>query len=189
MGRNKEFDEKETLEKAMLLFWEQGYEKTSINDLVEKMGIHRKSLYDTFGGKHELFLKVIENYNQVVKDKLIAEISKATTCKEAINTLFKLAIDSDFLGCLFVNSATELANRDKEIDEKVKESFSQSENFIEEIIKRGQKNGEFGSSHDSRLLAESIHSSLLGIRVLSRTSVEKDKLNRIAAMSMNLLYT
>lgn len=189
MGRSKEFDEKEALEKAMRIFWEQGYEKTSISDLVEGMGIHRKSLYDTFGGKHELFLKVIESYNEIVKSKLISEISATTTCVEAIKTLFNLAIDSDSLGCMFVNSATELANRDKEIDEKVKDSFFQSEKFIEEIIKRGQQNGEFNPSSDSKLLAESIHNSLLGIRVMSRTTTEKDKLSRIAKVSISLLYS
>ena len=121
--------------------------------------------------------------------ELLSEISKTTSCNEVIETLFNLAIDSDFLGCMFVNSATELANRDKEINEIVTNSFFQSENFIEEIIKRGQKNGEFSSSCDSKLLAESIHNSLLGIRVMSRTSTEKEKLNRIAKASMNLLYT
>lgn len=188
MGRSKEFDEKDVLMKALLIFWEQGYEKTSINDLVEGMGIHRKSIYDTFGGKHELFLKVIENYSNTIKSKLLTEISGTTTCREAIKSIFDLAIDNSSLGCLFVNSATELANRDKEIDEMVKDSFFQFENFIEEIIRRGQSNGEFSSSYDSHLLAEAIHNSLLGIRVMSRTSTEKEKLNKIAETSMKLLY-
>ena len=52
MGRSKEFEENEVLQRAMELFWQQGYEKTSMSDLVEHMGIHRKSLYDTFGDKH-----------------------------------------------------------------------------------------------------------------------------------------
>ena len=52
MARSKEFEENEVLDKAMRLFWEQGYEKTSMTDLVEHMGIHRRSLYDTFGDKH-----------------------------------------------------------------------------------------------------------------------------------------
>lgn len=55
MGRSREFDENVVLQKAMELFWKQGYEKTSLNDLVEHMGIHRRSLYDTFGDKHTLF--------------------------------------------------------------------------------------------------------------------------------------
>ena len=55
MARSKEFEENEVLDKAMKLFWEQGYEKTSMTDLVEHMGIHRRSLYDTFGDKHHCF--------------------------------------------------------------------------------------------------------------------------------------
>lgn len=56
MARSKEFDEKAVLRKAMELFWEQGYEKTSMQDLVDHMGIHRRSIYDTFGDKRSLFL-------------------------------------------------------------------------------------------------------------------------------------
>ncbi|MGO2638704.1 MAG: TetR/AcrR family transcriptional regulator, partial [Enterococcus viikkiensis] len=57
MARVKEFDETEVLTKAMQLFWQQGYEKTSMQELVDVMGIHRRSIYDTFGDKHQLFLK------------------------------------------------------------------------------------------------------------------------------------
>ena len=71
MGRSKEFEENVVLQKAMELFWEQGYEKTSLNDLVEHMGIHRRSLYDTFGDKidiHGIYLyflndKIFDNEN------------------------------------------------------------------------------------------------------------------------------
>ncbi|WP_246772684.1 TetR/AcrR family transcriptional regulator [Paenibacillus polymyxa] len=63
MSRSKEFDETEVLDKAMQLFWEQGYEKTSMTDLVKHMGIHRRSLYDTFGDKHTLFLMALDRYD------------------------------------------------------------------------------------------------------------------------------
>ena len=56
MARTKEFDEQVVLTKAMNLFWEQGYEKTSMQELVDRMGIHRRSIYDTFGDKHQLCL-------------------------------------------------------------------------------------------------------------------------------------
>jgi TetR/AcrR family transcriptional repressor of nem operon len=46
----------------MQLFWEKGYEATSVQDLVEGMGINRFSLYDTFGSKHDLFLKALDRY-------------------------------------------------------------------------------------------------------------------------------
>ncbi|KAA2299393.1 helix-turn-helix transcriptional regulator, partial [Clostridioides difficile] len=66
MARGKEFEESVVLDKAMRLFWEQGYEKTSMTDLVNHMGIHRKSLYDTFGDKHTLFLKAVDLYDHKI---------------------------------------------------------------------------------------------------------------------------
>ena len=57
LGRPKEFDRREALEKAMEAFWAKGYEGTSVSDLLEAMGIHRGSMYDTFGDKRSLFLE------------------------------------------------------------------------------------------------------------------------------------
>ena len=62
MTRSKEFVESEVLLKAMHLFWEKGYEKSSLQDLVQHMGVHRRSMYDTFGDKHSLFMKTLELY-------------------------------------------------------------------------------------------------------------------------------
>lgn len=67
MARSKEFEESVVLDKAMRLFWEQGYEKTSMTDLVNHMGIHRKSLYDTFGDKHTLFLRSVDLYDHKIR--------------------------------------------------------------------------------------------------------------------------
>ena len=66
MARSKEFNEEEALDKAMEIFWKQGYEKTSIQDLVDQMGIHRRSLYDTFGDKHSLFVQTLERYESLI---------------------------------------------------------------------------------------------------------------------------
>lgn len=57
MARSKEFDIDDVLLKAMTIFWQQGYEKTSMQDLVTGMGIHKRSMYDTFGDKHTLYIK------------------------------------------------------------------------------------------------------------------------------------
>jgi len=59
MARPREFDLNEALQAAMLLFWERGYEATSIDDLLQQMGINRASLYGTLGQKRELFLKAL----------------------------------------------------------------------------------------------------------------------------------
>ena len=65
MARTKDFDENEVLTKAMNLFWSRGYNATSMEDLVSGLGISRSSLYDTYTDKHTLFIKALENYQQI----------------------------------------------------------------------------------------------------------------------------
>ena len=190
MGRSKEFEEDIVLQKAMQVFWQQGYEKTSISDLVEHMGIHRKSLYDTFGDKHSLYLKVIDRYGEYSTAKLKSEIHKAETAYEAIQYIFDYIIEGNenkHCGCLFVNAATEMGPWDQEVLKKTEEAFGQEEKFITEIIKKGQKDGEFSCRYDDETLGEILHNALLGLRVLVKNSQSKEKMRNIAHFFLSLL--
>ncbi|MBW5448228.1 TetR family transcriptional regulator [Cohnella sp. CFH 77786] len=192
MARSKEFEESAVLDKAMRLFWEQGYEKTSMNDLVEHMGIHRRSLYDTFGDKHTLFLKALDRYGDKNSAPLVRGMKSSKTAAEALQFLFGLTIrgEEDLpSGCLMVNSAVELAARDADVDTKSTEAFTTAEQLLKEIILWGQRDGEFTSEYDAGELAEYLHNVWVGLRVMARTSIAKDKekLNRITDISMKLL--
>ncbi|WP_310831958.1 TetR/AcrR family transcriptional regulator [Paenibacillus pedocola] len=190
MARSKEFEENVVLEKAMKLFWEQGYEKTSMTDLVKHMGIHRRSLYDTFGDKHTLFLKAMDRFRDKVNAELVGEVKRSKNATEALQLIFSYVIsgeeDSPF-GCLMVNSAVELAMRDAEVDLKTTELFTLSEQLFKDIILWGQQDGEFSSDYNADDLAEHLHAVYVGLRVMTRTSIRKEKLHRIADFSIKLL--
>ncbi|WP_193045509.1 TetR/AcrR family transcriptional regulator [Mycolicibacterium baixiangningiae] len=64
MGRPRAFDADEALDRAMRVFWEQGYEGASLTDLTEAMGISRTSMYAAFGNKEELFARVLQRYTE-----------------------------------------------------------------------------------------------------------------------------
>ncbi|WP_178018691.1 TetR/AcrR family transcriptional regulator [uncultured Paenibacillus sp.] len=190
MARSKEFEENEVLLKAMHLFWEQGYEKTSLQDLVEHMGIHRRSLYDTFGDKHTLFIKTMERYAKLTDATLKAEAQRGRTAKESIRLIFDYLIETKGeqpIGCFFVNSATELAYRDPAVSELTNEGFNKEEQLLKELIQRGQQLGEISAHQEPGLLASSLHTTMIGIRVLRRASAAKTKLHRIADVSMAML--
>ncbi|MGB4661251.1 MAG: TetR/AcrR family transcriptional regulator [Mobilitalea sp.] len=190
MGRSKEFEENTVLQRAMEVFWQQGYEKTSMSDLVEKMGIHRKSLYDTFGDKHSLYLKAMDRYEEYSTAELKSETFRAKTAYQAIQYIFDHIIEGNedkHCGCLFVNAATEMGPWDQEVLKKAEEAFSQTENFIAEIIKKGQENGEFSCRFDDEVLGEVLHNSLLGLRVLVKTSASKEKMHNIANFFLDLI--
>ena len=88
MGRSKAFNEELVLDKAIEVFWAKGYEATSIQDLVDAMGIQRGSLYGTFGSKQELFLKSLDRYSLVVVKDLLALLTSKTSALESIELFF-----------------------------------------------------------------------------------------------------
>jgi TetR/AcrR family transcriptional regulator, transcriptional repressor for nem operon len=190
MARNKEFDESEVLRKAMELFWIQGYEKTSMQDLVKYMGIHRRSLYDTFGDKHTLFIKALDHYNEIIRTRIEYEVNQQNSIKEAIRQLFDMVIVRDkqqLIGCLTVNTAVELSLHDEQAANRVVESFSETELLLNNLVLRGQKSGEISKHHDAKKISEFLHNSLVGLRVMTKTTDDSEKLNNIVDISLSVL--
>ena len=82
-----------------------------------------------------------------------------------------------------MNSAVELAARDADVDTESIEMFTTAEQLLKEIILWGQQDGEFTSDYDAEELAEYLHNVGVGLRVMARTSIAKEKLHRIANIS------
>lgn len=190
MSRSKEFEVNVVLDKAMILFWEQGYEKTSMSDLVKHMGIHRRSLYDTFGDKHSLFLQAMDRYINKSNVMLTGEVKQSKTAKEALQKIFRFMVSEEadsVSGCLLVNSVTELSARDSDVDTRTVKSFEFTELMFEQVILWGQRDGEFSLDYDAKEMAENLHTLSVGIRVMARSSMDKEKLFRIVDISMGQL--
>ncbi|WP_425671194.1 TetR/AcrR family transcriptional regulator [Bacillus subtilis] len=190
MARSKEFDEKAVLRKAMEVFWEQGYEKTSMQDLVNHMGIHRRSIYDTFGDKRSLFLASLNHYEELVVNEMESIISRTSSIKQAIRDVFIFVLNSIEQypkGCLSVNAAIELSLLDKEIGRIVTKMFNRTEDMFNNLIKRGQTSGEISKEIDSDNISRFLHNNLVGIRVLIKTNYSKKELEGIITLALSVL--
>jgi len=97
MPRPKSFDPDTVLAKAMGVFWEKGFDAASISDLTDAMGINRFSLYDTFGDKHELYLKTLDAYDRIVVLPFIGKL-EAISSLEDLEAYFKMIIDFQHSG-------------------------------------------------------------------------------------------
>src|SRR5215831_3253346 len=93
MPRPKAFDPDEALQKAMQVFWERGYAATSVEDLVQRMGINRFSLYSTFGGKHQLFVAALERYRETIVADLVGALEQSAAGRAAIRHFFTRLVD------------------------------------------------------------------------------------------------
>ncbi|ODG91772.1 MULTISPECIES: TetR/AcrR family transcriptional regulator [Bacillaceae] len=190
MARSKEFDEKAVLRKAMELFWEQGYEKTSMQDLVDHMGINRRSMYDTFGDKRSLFLASLNHYEELIVNEMESIISSTSSIKQAIRDVFIFILNSIEQypkGCLSVNTAIELSLLDKEIGRIVTKMFNRTEDMFNDLIKRGQTSGELSKEIDSDNTSRFLHNNLVGIRVLIKTNYNKKELEGIITLALSVL--
>ena len=176
MGRPKEFDEHEALMKAMRLFWVHGYKATSIQDLVDGMGIGRGSLYGTFGGKRSLFMRALRHYDRE-REEYLAQLAEEKEPREAVLATFEGVVDSVLSnggrdGCFLVNTALELAAHDTEIASVVASAFAGSEDFFRMMIERGQAARAIPNNVDAPMTARALLTLLLGLFVLSRSRPE-----------------
>ena len=192
MARTKDFDESEILNKAVNLFWHKGYNGTSMQELVDHLGISRSSLYDTYVDKRTLYVKALCHYQQNAFKHMGDIVADATSAKEAIKKLLELMtsdmlIDKQHKGCFMVNAEVEVAPHDAEIKDIVRKNEKQIEKAFQRAIQNGQDSGEITSKQDARALARFFLNTAKGIRVSVKSTTDKSVFNDITSTALMVL--
>jgi TetR/AcrR family transcriptional repressor of nem operon len=191
MARNKDFDEDEVLNKAVCLFWHKGYNATSMQVLVDHLGISRSSLYDTYGDKHNLYLKALEYYQNSNGKKMCDIVANTTSSKEAIKQLLEfitdnLLNDKQRKGCFIVNAGVEVAPHDAEVMKIILKNEQQVEDVFFKAIEKGQKSGEITNNQDSRSLARFISNTIKGIQVSVKSTKSKEVFSDVIETTLSV---
>jgi TetR/AcrR family transcriptional repressor of nem operon len=192
MARTKDFDENEVLGKAIEIFWHKGYNGTSMQDLVDGLGISRSSLYDTYGDKHTLFIKALESYQKDSSANVCAVVTKPAPAKETLKKLLEMIAagllgDEQHKGCFMVNAEVEVAPHDEEVNRLVCENDQQVEDAIYQVIKNGQESGEITNRQDARALARFTFNTVKGIRVTAKSTSDKAVFDDIIKLALAVL--
>jgi AcrR family transcriptional regulator len=190
MARTKEFDPDDVLRRAMDLFWERGWDNTSMSDLVEHLGIGRASLYSTFGGKRDLYFKALTRYLELTGPPIIQALARPGPVLPAVNDLIdRFARESreNNLGCMVANTAVELGARDPQAARMVEESWTHLEVGLTAALTRAQAQGELPQDKDPRALARLLLVLFQGMRVLGRTNTTPARLQDAASEAKALL--
>jgi len=154
--RNKEYDYQDKLRVARNLFWEKGYQATTMNDLVDKLGINRSSIYDSFGNKRNLFLTCLHDYIQEKESSYRASASKGASALESAIIIIKDIVKTiliDTKTCLAVNSTFELSRVDEDVNQMLKQQANNSIKLFEGLFIKAQQEGELSAAKDPNLLA------------------------------------
>ncbi|MBF2709436.1 TetR/AcrR family transcriptional regulator [Flavobacterium soyangense] len=192
MARTKNFNQEEILDKAVELFWINGYNATSANDLVENLGLSRSSLYDTFGDKRTLFVKSLQRYRSKIVNNMLFLVEHSTDIKKTIEEVFKLVIEQDIhskisKGCFMVNSAIELSACDEEIALIVMANQTDIVSTFEIAILKGQNLGQITTNFNANHLANFLYNSISGIRVAIKYNQNLDAINDIVKINLAIL--
>jgi TetR/AcrR family transcriptional repressor of nem operon len=192
MARTKDFDENEVLAKAIQLFWHKGYNGTSMQDLVDGLGISRSSLYDTYTDKHTLFIKALESYQKAGAAKIECIINQDSSSKDIIRQLLALTTgelidDQQQKGCFLVNAGVEVAPHDQQVNQMVCQNDRQMEEAFYQVIKKGQDKGELNAGQDARALSRFILNSVKGMRVTAKSTTDKSIFEDIIKLTISAL--
>lgn len=173
MPRAKAFDPEVALDRAVELFWQLGYEGTSMAKLLEFMGISRQSLYDTYGDKHSLFLAAVDRYRSKVQAQLRTIIASEDSPLAGIRAVFawvnrEVIEIPEHRSCLMANCALELGQRDPEVRERVAEHLREVEEVFHSALERSREAGELAADRDTRALARFLTNAIHGLGILAR---------------------
>jgi TetR/AcrR family transcriptional repressor of nem operon len=189
VARPKTFDPDTAVDRAMTLFWRNGYKPTSPRQLADHLGIGAGSLYNAFGSKHDLFLATLSRYHDQEASKLTDELTTRTgPVRERIRAAVQPHLaTTDQAGCFAVNTAVELAGTDERAADLVRRMFDRLRDTLRTLIEEGQRTGEITTDRDPAALAAVLMNAINGLRVLSRTTRDPDELRQILDTTIDLL--
>jgi AcrR family transcriptional regulator len=193
MPRKKEYDPSEVLQKAMYLFWQNGYRSTSLRMLEKELGINQFSIYSSFESKHNLFVEVLQQYRKHMREGIVQILINSEGDLDDIKHFFNAFVEAvqngeSPNGCLVANTAAEIGSSDNQIHEALKAYFSMMEEAFYELLKKSQSRGQLAKDIDLREKAKYLVTCTEGLSLSSKIMDESD-LHSFISSVMNSLQS
>lgn len=176
-GRPREFDPDGVVQSAMDIFWANGYQGTSLPDLLHATGLSRSSLYGAFGDKHGLFLLALDRYIAESVKRLDHELSPQRDAWEGVRLFLTgyVARNSGAKGrkgCLVVATAMEMSTKDVEVEKRIRGFFQTVEARLADAFARAAGEGTLADGVEPRDAARVLLALVEGLRVIAKTGID-----------------
>ncbi|MCX4883502.1 TetR/AcrR family transcriptional regulator [Streptomyces sp. NBC_00847] len=188
-GRPRSFDRETALEKAVMAFWEHGYEATSVSDLTRVMGIGAPSLYAAFGDKRALFEEVVTSYGTRYGSFGDRALAEEPTARAAVERMLREAAAEYTApgrphGCLVIHAATNCTT--PEVEVSLRDRRNANIAAFESRIKDGVAAGEMPAGTDAAALARHTGAVIQGMSQQARDGASREQLEALAEIAMTI---
>ena len=187
MSRSKDFNEDIVLEKAMNVFWQNGYENTSLNDLLSATGLLKGSLYNAFKSKENLFLICLDKYGERSRSFHFKEPEDPQ--KYLINFFKRLVnegVDKNYTkGCLIMNSCLEFADKKSPAAKKTQLLFKAVEMNLSRVVDKIEET--HGLANSKNIIVNDLITAAFSIREISKFKKDKFFLKQVANNALEKL--
>lgn len=188
-GRPRKFEEGEVLEKALALFWRQGYGGTSLDDLAAATGLNRPSLYSAFGNKKEIFVAALRRFEDKMRDAARKRLADATGRKQRIIAVLEAALDvytggetAETLGCFVISTVPAEALQDADMKQELLAMQTLMDEGLRSVLLK-----ESGAAGDTGVEAEILATLLFGLSARARAGMPREELSRVARIAVDRL--
>ncbi|MFD9909003.1 TetR/AcrR family transcriptional regulator [Streptomyces sp. NPDC059063] len=184
-GRPRSFDRTTALRRAMELFWEQGYEATSMTDLTSAMGIASPSLYAAFGSKEQLFREAVALYDATEGSYMADAFGEGTTARGAIAALLRekaraYTEPGKPPGCMIVLAATNCSEANSPVRQHLADLRSSGRDLMIRRFEQGVRDGELPEGTDAAAATDFYSAVLQGMSFQARDGASRAELDEIA---------
>ncbi|WP_441248327.1 TetR/AcrR family transcriptional regulator [Kitasatospora sp. McL0602] len=193
MGRPRTFDEEAILDRAVLLFWRKGYEATTMNDLVEELGLGRGSIYAAYGDKHRLFVLALGRYLRHQSELLDTALGDTGPVLPHLRNVIDRLLAADAActgaGCFSVNSIAELLPNDTEVAELARHSLQFAEDAFTTQLERAAQGGDLSPAISPRNAAHLLVTTVQGLQITRKADPDPTRASTCLDSLFTLLTT
>ncbi len=176
----------------MQVFWRNGYENTSMQDLLDAMNLSKSSLYQAFGGKQALFERCMTRYGDEMIGSLRDALQASPSGLGFIRQFLESVLDEaravcEARGCLVLNTANEFARRNPQIANAVSQGLNRFHEVLQAAVVRAQQEGDIPPERNANMLATYLVSSMSGLKTMSKAGAGEKALEGIIELTLKAL--
>ncbi|SER04300.1 transcriptional regulator, TetR family [Amphritea atlantica] len=175
MANVAKFNREDVIRKAMLLFWEKGFNGASTRDLQQAIDMRPGSIYAAFGSKEKLYSEALECYSKEMSDILMRHIAEQRSPLAGLERFFQNVVvdqrDSNPSEvCMLVKTLSEVNEQHPDLLQLSRELLKRTEDRFTDILQLALKQGELAGHPDPRMIAKQLQVQMIGLRIYMKTS-------------------